>query len=185
MAVSSSGITLRLSRIQISGSVGATSPYLHLCSASRKIVIISDVSPIRIGSMIHAAFSVIAATRTLISPDSGRSIRVPLGIVWIGRWEFMDIFRDVLRQLEVSFLFDDIEWASDHLLMDIGDVESDETERHEYDSYHDRIDHDDDADVGESVVCDSYLVDKLEEERDKSKEYDEKSHISNQLEWER
>jgi hypothetical protein len=120
MAASSSGITLRLSKIQISGSVGSTSPYLHLCSASRKIVIISDVSPIRIGSMIHVAFSVMAAISTLISPDSGRSIRVPLGIVWIGRWEFMDIVRDVLRYLEVSFLFYDIEWAGDHRLVDIG-----------------------------------------------------------------
>ncbi len=68
--------------------------------------------------------------------------------------------------------------------MDIGDIETDETERHEYDSYHDRVDDDDDPDVGESEARDTYLIDELEEESDTPYEYNEKSHISHELEWE-
>lgn len=64
--------------------------------------------------------------------------------------------------LEIPFLFDDIERPTDHFFMDIGDIDTDETQRHEYDSYHDRVDDDDDSDIGESVVSDPELVDKLE-----------------------
>ncbi len=68
--------------------------------------------------------------------------------------------------------------------MDIGDIETDETERHEYDSYHDRVDHDDDPDVRESEARDTDLIDELEEERDTPYEYNQESHIANELEWE-
>ena len=86
--------------------------------------------------------------------------------------------------LEISFLFDYIERSTDHFFMDIGDIDTDETQRHEYDSHHDGVDDDHDTNIGKSERCDTNLIDKLEKERYTPRDYDKKSHISDQLEWE-
>jgi hypothetical protein len=69
--------------------------------------------------------------------------------------------------------------------MDIGDIDTDKPESHEYDSYHDRIDDDDDTDIGESKLSDTELIDKLCHESNTTKENNQKSHIANELEWEK
>lgn len=64
--------------------------------------------------------------------------------------------------LKIPFLFDYIERPTDHFFMDIGDIDTDEAQRHEYDSHHDRVD--DDTNIRKSKLCDTNLVDKLEKE---------------------
>lgn len=91
----------------------------------------------------------------------------------------------LLLSLEVSFLFHDIEWPTYHLFMDIGDIDTYQAQWHQHDSYHDSIDHYDDPDIGESVVCDPELVDKLEKKCDAPRRYNEESDISDEFEWEK
>lgn len=83
--------------------------------------------------------------------------------------------------LEILFLLYDIERTTDHFFMDIGDIDTDKPERHKHDSYHDRIDHDDDTNIRKSKIRESHLIDKLEKEGNPSEKYDKKSHISDEL----
>lgn len=60
--------------------------------------------------------------------------------------------------LDVSLPLDDIEWTTDDLFVDIGDIESDETECHEGDAEYPRIEYHDEDDVGERELVDCELV---------------------------
>ncbi len=60
--------------------------------------------------------------------------------------------------LEVSLPLDDIEWTTDNLFMDIGDVECDESECHEGDTEYPCIQDDNEDYIGERELVDRDLV---------------------------
>lgn len=52
-----------------------------------------------------------------------------------------------ISRLHIDFLFYNIERTPDHLLMNIRDIESDQSERHKHYTDHDRIQHHDNPDI--------------------------------------
>ena len=86
--------------------------------------------------------------------------------------------------LEVTFSFYDVEWATDDLLMDIGDIECDESERHEGDTEYPGIEDDDEDDVGEEELIDRELIDDDDECHDRGYRRDSESEEAYQLERE-
>lgn len=64
---------------------------------------------------------------------------------------------------EIFFVFYDVEWSTDDFGVDIGDVEGDESERHEDDPDEDHIHEEDGGDIREIKLINSEFIDQDEE----------------------
>lgn len=87
--------------------------------------------------------------------------------------------------INISLFLHDIEWSSDDLIVDIGDVECHESEGDEDDTDECHIHEEDSGDIGEAESVDREFIDD-DECKQKSREYrHDDTEISDELQWEK
>ena len=86
--------------------------------------------------------------------------------------------------LNIFLIFYNIQGSSYDFFMYIRNIQSYESQRHENDTDHDRVENDDDSEIRKSEMENLELVKYLHDEYDETHRSQKKTHVSYELEWE-